>query len=113
MAWADRFYTQEGGALVFMGVEGESYEVYDDGTWGWITGDYPDITTLRAATCITGGAYDSSVQPELWFENSGDAAEYKFNHDIPSDREYNPNSFSALNFTSLDKGTQPFVVCDG
>ena len=112
MAWADRFYTQEGGALVFMGVEGESYEVYDDGTWGWITGDYPDITTLRAATCITGGAYDSSVQPELWFENSGDAAEYKFNHDIPSDREYNPNSFSALNFTDEQQSELATILAD-
>ena len=112
MAWADRFYTQEGGALVFMGVEGKSYEVYDDGTWGWILGDYADITTLRAAACISGSAYDSSVQPELWFENAGDAAEYKFNHDVPSEREYNPNSFSALSFTEEQQAQLATILAD-
>ena len=112
MAWADRLYTQEGGALVFMGVEGKSYEVYDDGTWGWILGDYADVTALRAAECISGSAYDSSVQPELWFENAGDAAEYKFNHDVPSEREYNPDSFTSLSFTEAQQAELATILAD-
>ena len=112
IAWADRFYTQEGGALVMMGVENVSYEVYDDGTWGWILGDYADITALREAAAISGSAYDASVQPDLWYEMSGDPAEYKFNHDIPSDREYNPNSFSALSYTEEDQATLATILAD-
>ena len=112
MAWADRFYTQEGGALVMMGVEGVSYEVYEDGTWGWIQGDYADISALRAATAISGSGYDCSVQPDLWYEMSGDPAEYKFNHDVPSDREYNPNSFSALSYTEEDQATLATILAD-
>ena len=112
MAWADRLYTQEGGALVFMGVEGKSYEVYDDGTWGWILGDYADVTALRAAECISGSAYDPSVQPELWFENAGDAAEYKFNHDVPSEREYNPDSFTSLSFTEAQQAELATILAD-
>lgn len=112
MAWADRFYTQEGGALVFMGVEGVSYEVYDDGTWGWIQGDYADINALRAATAIQGNAYDASVQPDLWFEMAGDPAEYKFNHDVPSEREYNPDGFSVLSYTEEQQAKLATILAD-
>lgn len=112
MAWADRFYTQEGGALVFMGVEDMSYEVYEDGTWGWLQGDYADVTALRAATAISGSAYDPSVQPDLWFEIAGDPAEYKFNHDIPSEREYNPDSFSALSYTEEQQAELATILAD-
>ena len=112
MAWADRLYSQEGGALVFMGIEGQSYQLNDDGTWEWILGNYADVTELRAAECIQGGAYDSSVQPELWFENKADAAEYKFQHDVPSDREYNPDSFPALTFTEADQSELATIAAD-
>lgn len=112
MAWADRLYSQEGGALVFMGIEGQSYQLNDDGTWEWILGDYADVTELRAAECIQGGAYDSSVQPELWFENKADAAEYKFQHDVPSDREYTLESFPTLTFTEDETSTIATINAD-
>lgn len=112
MAWADQLYSQEGGALVFMGIEGQSYQLNDDGTWEWILGDYADVSELRAAECIQGGAYDSSVQPELWFENKADAAEYKFQHDVPSDREYMDESFPVLTFTEDETSEIATIAAD-
>lgn len=110
MTWADQLYSQEGGELVFMGIEGQSYQVNDDGSWEWILGDYADVTELRAAECIQGGALDASVQPDLWFENKADAAEYKMQHDVPSDREYMTESFSVLSFTE-EENSEIATIC--
>lgn len=102
MAWIDQFYTQEGGAYVFMGVEGVSYKVNEDGTWDWIIGDYADTSALRAATTLNGGALPPGLQPDLWFENKSDVNEYKFQHDIPTDSEINKEGFSALKLTESE-----------
>ncbi len=112
IAWADRFYTQEGGALVFMGVEGKSYTVNEDGTWEWILGEYSDVSELRAVAAIQGSAYDSSVQPDLWFENKADAAEYKFQHDVPTDRELNMDAFPTLSFTESETDELATIIAD-
>ncbi len=102
MAWIDRFYTQEGGAYVFMGVENVSYQVNEDGSWEWIVGDYADTSALRAATTLNGGALPPGLQPDLWFENKDDVNEYKFQHDIPTDSEINKEGFPALKLSESD-----------
>ena len=34
VAWADQFYSEEGGVLAWLGVEGETYKINEAGDWG-------------------------------------------------------------------------------
>ncbi len=56
VAWADYFYTEEGAILADMGVEGETYKVYDDGTYSWIVdGTYGETQTeVKNSQCMQG-----------------------------------------------------------
>lgn len=71
VAWADYFYSEEGGTLAWMGIEGETYEVNDDGTWSWIT-DGTDVDTLRSTSTIQGVKYHPSIIPDIWYQLSAD-----------------------------------------
>ena len=75
VAWADYFYTEEGATLAWMGIEGETYEVNEDGTWSWILGNGygDDVSTVRSSNTIQGTQAHPSIQPELWKQMSGDA----------------------------------------
>lgn len=68
--WADQFYSEEGGMLAIMGVEGKTYKVNEDGTWEWIVGEGygDDIATVRASNTIQGGASHPSIWPNAWYE---------------------------------------------
>lgn len=68
VAWADYFYTEEGGALVWMGVEGKTYKVNADGTWEWILSEEygADVSTLRAKSTISGTQKTPYIQPDFW-----------------------------------------------
>ena len=72
VAWADYFYTDEGGMLTYMGIEGKTYKWLEDGTWEWILSpEYgEDITTLRAKSTIQGVVTDPCIQPPSWFKMS-------------------------------------------
>lgn len=74
VAWLDRFYSEEGGILAWMGIEGGTYELYGDGTWGWIldNGHGENVTSIRAGSTIQGSQYHPSIQPELWDALSGE-----------------------------------------
>ena len=55
VAWVDYFYSEEGGRLAGLGVEGVSYEVNDEGLWSYIMdGEYGDRVEF-AATMWQGG----------------------------------------------------------
>ncbi|HIV28343.1 MAG TPA: extracellular solute-binding protein [Candidatus Ornithocaccomicrobium faecavium] len=71
LAALDYFYSEEGGILAWMGVEGETYEIYEDGTWGWIlnNGYGDDITEVRLSNTILGSTNHPSIQPDFWFTN--------------------------------------------
>lgn len=68
VAWLDRFYSEEGGILAWMGIEGGTYELYEDGTWGWILDEEhgDNVTSVRAGGTIQGSQYHPSIQPKLW-----------------------------------------------
>lgn len=68
VAWLDTFYTEEGGRLAWMGVEGETYQYNSDGEWEWILGNGhgDDISTVRASSTIQGAQTHPSVEPEAW-----------------------------------------------
>jgi putative aldouronate transport system substrate-binding protein len=67
VAWADQLYSEEGGILAWMGVEGKTYKVNDDGTWEWIVGtEYgEDISKVRAAHTFYG--VTPALQPDYWY----------------------------------------------
>lgn len=68
IAWADYLYTEEGGRVVRLGVEGDSYTVNADGTWAWI----PDKYTEPTYQCtLMGSAQVPYRQPDL-YNNSSD-----------------------------------------
>lgn len=75
VAWADYFYSEEGAALAWMGVEGETYQMNDDGTWEWIIGNGygDDVSAVRSGNTIQGTQAHPSIQPELWSKMSKDA----------------------------------------
>lgn len=77
IAWADQFYTEEGSALAWMGVEGVSYEVKDDGTWEWLTGKGygDDVGAVREAATLQGTANHPSALPSLWISGMTDPDE--------------------------------------
>ena len=77
VAWADYFYTEEGGILNWMGVEGETYQVNDDGTWEWIFGKGygDDITTVRSIGTLQQGQKFPGNQPQLWQKMSSSVDE--------------------------------------
>ncbi|WP_300843318.1 extracellular solute-binding protein [uncultured Acetatifactor sp.] len=72
MAWADYLYSEEGGILAWMGVEGKTYQVADNGKWEWMLGgEYgDDIATVRSSATIQGAQNHPSIQPDFWFEMS-------------------------------------------
>lgn len=68
VAWADYFYTEEGGTLAWMGIENETFKMNQDGTWDWMIGtEYgDDIATVRNNGTLNGGPAMPVIQPELW-----------------------------------------------
>lgn len=74
VAWADYFYTEEGARLAWMGVEGETYQLKEDGSWEWLLGNgYGDsVATVRASSTIQGTAVHPSAQPEIWYNMSAE-----------------------------------------
>lgn len=76
MAWVDRLYSEEGGRLAWMGIEGESYQIHEDGTWEWIlNGEYRDITALRQNYTLQGASQMPAFKPDLWIDGSTDSEE--------------------------------------
>lgn len=72
LAWVDYLYSEEGGILAWMGVEGETYNIAENGKWEWILdGEYgEDIGNVRSSATIQGAQNHPSIQPAFWFEMS-------------------------------------------
>lgn len=68
IAWADQFYSEEGGKLAWLGVEGETYQYNEEGKWEWLLGNGygDDIGSIRAAGTMQGAYNHPSVQPDAW-----------------------------------------------
>lgn len=69
IAWADYFYTEEGGILARMGVEGESYAMNDDGTYTNID-DNPKYESRIFQCTLMGYAQLPVLIPDLYFNPS-------------------------------------------
>jgi len=68
VAWMDTFYSQEGGQLAWLGVEGVSWQYNDKGEWEWILGNGygDDVSTVRASAALQGAQTHPSIQPDIW-----------------------------------------------
>lgn len=77
VAWADQLYTQEGGALYWLGIEGNSYIVNDDGSWSWNVGGVigDDTSTIREKGTLKYQTAFPGVQPDFWFTGITDPDE--------------------------------------
>ena len=67
--WADYFYSEEGGRLLWMGLEGESYKLSDDGqTYSWVTdGPWGDNqTTILESATLMGQMADPVLIPPIY-----------------------------------------------
>lgn len=62
IAWADYLYSEEGGRLAYLGIEGTNYTVNDGGTYSKIEGDFEDSTFQCT---LNGLATTPAVVPEL------------------------------------------------
>ena len=56
IAWVDYFYTEEGSMLASYGVEGESYELHEDGTYNWLIPEEVNEQEFKASYAIYGSA---------------------------------------------------------
>ena len=112
IAWADQWYSEEGGRLAWMGVENETYKINTDGSWDWIVGEYGDIGTLRANAGIQGSATHPSVQPDLWMKNMSDPNEAKVNNDRTSIAAAGAKPFPTLHCSDEDNKTIASITAD-
>lgn len=67
----DQFYSEEGGIMALMGLEGETWKKNDDGTWEWIVGNGhgDDVQSVRMSSTIQGAANHPSIWPDYWYSN--------------------------------------------
>lgn len=71
LAMFDTFYSQEGGTLATMGVEGKTYTINEDGDWEWIVGgEYGDtVDEVRGNGTIQGTTAGPYISPDIWWNN--------------------------------------------
>lgn len=112
VAWADQWYSEEGGRLAWMGVENETYKINSDGSWDWILGKYSDLGTLRAHAAIQGSAGHAAVMPELWVKNMADENETKVNETIAKLVAVGAKPFPSLHYSDEDSKTMASITAD-
>lgn len=113
MAWADRFYTEEGARLAWLGVEGETYKVNADGTWEWILGKHgDDIGTVRASGALQGAALHPSKSSQLWSDGITDPDEKYLNIERKRITDMGAPHFPNLRISDADAATIATIRAD-
>lgn len=77
LAMFDTFYSQEGGVLATMGVEGQTFMFNDKGQWEWITGNGfgENVDEVRGRGTIQGTAAGPYIAPDIWWTDMSPAAD--------------------------------------
>lgn len=65
IAWADWFYTDEGRMVAEYGIEGESYELHEDGTMSWLIPEGANGEEFKASYRIYGSANTPMYRPNI------------------------------------------------
>lgn len=113
----DRFYSEEGGILAFMGVEGISYKIDADGNWEWIfDGEYGStVSELRAQASLQGSATVPSKYPDFWYNNMSDKAdpdEVYLNQERAKTTSYGVIALPVMNYTEQEESKRAALVQD-
>jgi putative aldouronate transport system substrate-binding protein len=100
-AWADYLYTEEGGRLAWMGVEGETYTIDEKGTYHWNTdGKYgTDITSIRNTQGLFGNKPVPVKSPLLFNEGQANLEELFLYKEREKIKAYGADYFPALSWT--------------
>lgn len=100
-AWSDYLYTEEGGRLAWMGVEGETYTIDDKGTYHWNTdGTYgTDMTSIRAKQGLFGNKPVPVKSPALFNEGQANLEELFLYKERVKITAYGADYFPALAWT--------------
>jgi putative aldouronate transport system substrate-binding protein len=100
-AWSDYLYTEEGGRLAWMGVEGETYTIDDKGTYHWNTdGTYgTDMTSIRSKQGLFGNKPVPVKSPALFNEGQANLEELFLFKEREKIKAYGADYFPALAWT--------------
>lgn len=116
IAWADYFYSEEGAMLAWMGVEGETYQWNNDGTWEWILGKGygDDISTIRSGQTMQGAFNHPSLRPAAWLDMSPeiDPDEVYLQKERGKAAEHGAYALPAMSYTEEEKEELAYVSAD-
>lgn len=100
-AWADYLYTEEGGRLAWMGVEGKTYTIDENGTYHWNTdGTYgTDITSIRNTQGLFGNKPVPVKAPALFNEGQANPEEMFLFKEREKIKAYGADPFPSLSWT--------------
>lgn len=100
-AWADYLYTEEGGRLAWMGVEGETYTIDENLTYHWnLDGTYgTDAASIRDKQGLFGNKPVPVKAPLLFNEGQADLEELFLYKQRVRIRDFGTDEFPALSWT--------------
>ena len=114
VAWADQLYTEEGGTLYWLGVEGQSYVDNGDGTWSWNVGGPlgDDIATIREKGTLKYQTAFPGVQPDIWLTGITDPDESYLNKYRAKMLEYGKIPLPAMSYSTEETETIAALKAD-
>lgn len=114
VAWADQLFTQEGGELYWLGVEGNSYVDNGDGTWSWNIGGPigDDIATIREKGTLKYQTAFPGIQPDFWFTGITDPDESYLITQRAKMLDYGELTLPAMTYTTEETETIASLKAD-
>lgn len=117
LAMFDTFYSQEGGILATMGVEGETYSVNEQGEWEWILGGkYGEtVDEVRGNGTIQGTTAGPYLSPDIWWTKmspNADPDEVYLNQERVRTAAYGVSVLPNMHYTEEDEDTVAALSTD-
>ncbi len=114
VAWADQLYSEEGGILYWLGVEGTSYIDNGDGTWSWNIGGPlgDDAATVREKGTLKFECMFPGIQPDIWFTGITDPDEKYLISQRGKMLDYGEVSLPAMSYDTENTDTIASLTAD-
>lgn len=117
LAMFDTFYSQEGGILATMGVEGETYSVNEQGEWEWILGGkYGEtVDEVRGTGTIQGTTAGPYLSPDIWWTKmspNADPDKVYLNQERVRTAAYGVSVLPNMHYTEEDEDTVAALATD-
>lgn len=111
-AWADYFYSEEGGNLGRLGVEGETYTVDEEGKYHWVTdGEYgEDITNIRNTQTMFGWYPVPLAKSKLSHEGESDPQELFLQTQRDNLFQYAADPFPVLSWSAEELSERADII---